>query len=120
MYVEMLRELGFDVCVVPTTLPEALQEITRDPPHLVITRIRPARFGIDLIEAMKRTPQTAAVPILALTTSITPDVTRDAWIAGADEVLLLPADVDRWRRIVHALGQRVTDSDKPVAFSRVD
>ena len=111
MYVEMLRGLGLDVCVVPTTLSEALREITRDPPHLVITRIRPARFGIDLIEAMKRTPQTSAVPTMALTTSINPDVTRDAWLAGADEVLLLPADIDRWRRIVRALAYGAADND---------
>ena len=113
MYVEMLRGSGFDVCVVPTTLPEALQEITRNPPHLVITRIRPLRFGIELIEALKRIPETAAVPTMALTTSIVPEVTRDAWIAGADEVLLLPADIDRWRRIVHALADREADHRYP-------
>jgi CheY-like chemotaxis protein len=91
MYVEMLRGRGFEVCVVPTTLADALREITRDPPHLVITRIRPWRFGIELIAAMKREPATAAVATLALTTSILPEMTRDARAAGADEVLLLPA-----------------------------
>ena len=119
MYVEMLRHSGFDVRVVPTTLPEALQEITRQPPHLVVTRIRPLRFGIELIESMKRNSATAAVPTLALTTSILPEVTRDAWIAGADEVLLLPANIDRWRRIVHALAHRVANSPAPARLESV-
>lgn len=75
---------------------EALESVAQDRPDLVLMDIR-LREGIDGIETTRRikaTPSTAAIPIVAITASVTPDDMQRALDSGCSGFIRKPIDVD--------------------------
>lgn len=80
---EILQKAGYEV-VTAGDGREALVRIAEQQPDLVVTDIEmPELDGPGLIEALKATPRTAALPVVVVST-VTTDAAADAYIAKAD------------------------------------
>ncbi len=96
MYAMSLEHQGFDVRTVTTVdVTRAAKQIRQIAPDVVLTRILPGRFGIELVTLLRRDPIMADRPLLIIT-SLTNhmNVLRDARACGATEVLLLPKSAE--------------------------
>jgi DNA-binding response OmpR family regulator len=98
---------GFALHTLPADDPaRAADEVASRQPHLVVTRILPRRFGIELIRRVRGDERTAKIPIIVLTTFPDPALHAEARALGANELLLLPVDPDdliqRARRLIDA------------------
>jgi DNA-binding response OmpR family regulator len=86
---------GFALHALPTHDAEvAARSAAEAGAHLVVTRILPGKFGISLCRALRAERRTARIPVLVLTTYPAPMLHGEAREAGADDLLLLPADPD--------------------------
>ena len=85
---------GFRTAVLPDHLATTLRHIRRLSPALIVSRIMPNRFGIDLVAAIRREPDLRSIPALLLSSYPLPRLHHEARCAGADEVLLLPVVPD--------------------------
>lgn len=91
MYAEYLRMCGFrtKVCRAPE---DAVEDATRHPPDVVVTRLRQAGplTGIGLVQRLKAHKTTENVPVVMITTSWHAEDRDAALQAGCDSYLLLP------------------------------
>lgn len=85
---------GLRVQLLPDTAAEALRRIRELRPDIVVTRMGPARFGIELVRGMRADAYAYGLPVLVLTSYSLPSLHAEARSAGADEVILLPMTPD--------------------------
>jgi DNA-binding response OmpR family regulator len=86
----LLRHHGFEVCEANDGL-EALECLRRFHPQLVVTDLMmPGMDGVELIERLRAAPETAALPILAITADSTGQAETRARRAGALDILAKP------------------------------
>ena len=83
---------------------EALECISEFRPQLVVTDLMmPVMDGVELIERLRADPETADVPVVAITADATEQAERKARAAGAVDFITkpidLPALLDRLRAI---------------------
>lgn len=70
---------------------QALQLINRDRPHLVITDIMmPKISGFDLLEAIRKNPETASIPVMMITADNQVESREKSFRMGADDFVSKP------------------------------
>lgn len=70
---------------------EALEMLTRNPPDLVITDIAmPGLDGYQLLEAIRKKPETRALPVILLTGKDSTTDVISGWNSGADYYVTKP------------------------------
>ncbi len=99
----LLRMYGFDVRET-TDGREALEAVGEFQPHLVLTDLMmPVMDGVELIRRLHNDPNTASIPVVAITADATDQADRQAREAGAMDVITkpidLPALLDRLRAL---------------------
>src|SRR5256885_12511821 len=89
LYAWSLEASGYTVIRIDSAdAVEAAATIVRLKPDVVITRIRPGTFGIDLTWILRRTDAASNIPVLALTTNIERQVHDAARAAGVNQIHL--------------------------------
>ena len=89
----LLRMHGFEVREA-TDGQEALDVLAGFRPQLVLTDLMmPVMDGIELIRRIRAAPETAAIPIVAITADATEQAERQARDAGAIDVITKPIDL---------------------------
>lgn len=101
-----LNDLGFIHLTDAEDGPEAL-ELIDSLEHLGLILVdwnMPYMTGIELIEAIRRKPGSAQVPIVMITTEIELDRVKEALLAGADEYIMKPFTLEMLRDKLNILG----------------
>jgi CheY-like chemotaxis protein len=89
----LLRMHGFEVCEA-TDGSEALRAVPEFHPQLVLTDLMmPVMDGVELIRRLHGEPQTADLPVVAITADATDQAERQARDAGAVDVITKPIDL---------------------------
>jgi CheY-like chemotaxis protein len=89
----LLRMHGYEVMEANDGL-EALACINTFRPQLVVTDLMmPVMDGVELIERLRADPETAGLPVMAITADSTEQTQRKARKAGAVEILTKPIDL---------------------------
>src|SRR4051794_38572004 len=89
----LLRMHGFDVCEA-TDGREALDRVADFRPDLVLTDLMmPIMDGVELIRRLHDDPETAHLPVVAITADATDHAERQARQAGAIDVITKPIDI---------------------------
>jgi CheY-like chemotaxis protein len=89
----LLRLYGYDVCEATDGV-EALERVPGFQPELVVTDLMMPRMGgVELIQRLRSTPETAALPIVAITADASDQVGNRACQAGAAVLLTKPVDM---------------------------
>jgi CheY-like chemotaxis protein len=101
----LLRLEGFEVKEVNDGQ-EALDSLSTFQPDLVLTDLMmPVMGGVELITKIRSDPETASIPIVAITADVTEQAERNARKAGALDVITKPIDLtallERLRVLVH-------------------
>jgi DNA-binding response OmpR family regulator len=87
-----LEAEGFEVTVVDDG-DSALREIERLLPDLVVLDVMmPGRDGFEVLRAIKRVPETAAIPVVLLTAKAADADVWEGWKSGADYYMTKPFD----------------------------
>ncbi len=99
----LLRLHGFDVCEA-TDGREALERLREFTPQLILTDLMmPVMGGVELIRHLHANPETAGLPIVAITADATAETIRNARQAGAIDFITKPIDLpsllDRLRNL---------------------
>jgi PAS domain S-box-containing protein len=86
----LLRGAGYLVSVVRDGV-EALESVRAAPPDLVVSDVMMPRMGgLQLVEALRREPRTASVPVLLLSARAGQEASIEGLEAGADDYLVKP------------------------------
>ncbi len=86
----LLRGAGHLVSVVRDGV-EALESVRAAPPDLVLSDVMMPRMGgLQLVEALRREPRTASVPVLLLSARAGQEASIEGLEAGADDYLVKP------------------------------
>jgi len=89
----VLTKAGFDV-MTAITAEEALELVAKARPHLILADIRlPGMDGLEMTRQLKANPQTADIPIVALTAFAMPGDEQKALEAGCDGYVIKPINV---------------------------
>ncbi len=89
----VLRLYGFDVREASDGR-DALEHLAEFQPQVVLTDLMmPVMDGVELIRQLHNTPETAEIPVVALTANTTDEAGESAREAGAIEVLAKPVDL---------------------------
>jgi two-component system cell cycle response regulator DivK len=89
----LLRMHGFEVCEANDGR-EALDCVAEFRPHLVLTDLMmPVMDGVELIRRLHDAPETADLPVVAITADATDQAERLARQAGAVDVVTKPIDL---------------------------
>lgn len=103
MYDQALTFMGFRVQLAVTGDPQvAADAALLTQPDIVLTRILPGVFGIELIRLLRRSDAMPNVPIVVLTSLGQPAMHNLAREAGATDVLLLPKTPEQVATALHA------------------
>ncbi|MCA1685292.1 MAG: response regulator [Planctomycetia bacterium] len=99
----LLRIHGYDVMEANDGA-EALECVSAFRPHLVMTDLMmPGMDGVELIRQLRSNPETATLPVVAITADATPQAEAQARQAGAVDFITkpidLPALLDRLRAL---------------------
>jgi len=109
---------GLEIDVVYAHDAAAAMALTEpDPPALALVAARLCRTsGLDLTEALKGDPRTAAVPVVMTTSSDEPQLSQRASLAGANSLLRLPVEnAQLMALLARALRYWITAHDQPQA-----
>jgi CheY-like chemotaxis protein len=89
----LLRLQGFDVKEAHDGQ-DALECLADFKPHLVLTDLMmPVMGGLELINRLRDSPETALVPVVAITADATRQAEAQAREAGADDFISKPVDL---------------------------
>lgn len=91
LYVEILQWAGFEVATADDGDSALEKAVTSKPEVIVLDILLPKRDGIAVLRELRRVPQTASVPIIALT-GVADAADRARIIGGFTEVLEKPCD----------------------------
>jgi two-component system sensor histidine kinase/response regulator len=94
LYVEILQWAGFDVATADDGDSALEKAVTSEPEAIVLDILLPKRDGIAVLQELRQVPQTAAVPIIALT-GVADAADRARIVGGFTEVLEKPCDPNR-------------------------
>ena len=98
----LLRREGFEV-EAATTAEEALEVVSKVRPGLVLADIRlPGMDGLEMTRRLKANPETANIPILAVTAFAMAGDEQKALEAGCDGYVTKPVDVKTFPALVRA------------------
>ena len=100
----LLRLQGFDV-MEANDGQDALACVAKFKPHLILTDLMmPVMGGLELIHRLRDLPETATVPVVAITADPSRQVEDQAREAGADDFISKPVDLpdllDRLRKLI--------------------
>ena len=99
----LLRRSGFDVCEATDGL-DALQRVSEFRPEVVLTDLMlPVMDGFELTRRLLAQPETARVPVVAITADATAQTERKAREAGALDVITKPIDMGAVIDRLHSL-----------------
>lgn len=116
MYATALTVSGVRVRVIgETDAAKVAAMIEADRPDVVIARIRPEFFGIDLTRELRARAATAAVTVVLITTYADPAIHQQARETGANTVLTLPVSPPDLIRAVHQHVNRWTPAKENVS-----
>jgi CheY-like chemotaxis protein len=89
----LLRLHGFDVMEVNDGR-EALACLCKFRPQLIVTDLMmPGMDGVELIKRLRADPETADLPVVAITAEATEQAEQRARRAGVDDILVKPIDL---------------------------
>lgn len=89
----LLRLHGFDVMEANDGR-EALACLSKFRPQMIVTDLMmPGMDGVELIERLRADPETADVPVVAITAEATEQAEQRARRAGVDDFLVKPIDL---------------------------
>ena len=91
LYVEILQWAGFDVATAGDGDSALEKAVTLEPEAIVLDILLPKRDGIAVLQELRQVPQTASVPIIALT-GVADAADRARIVGGFTEVLEKPCD----------------------------
>ena len=91
LYVEILRWAGFDVVTAGDGDSALKQAVTSVPEVILLDILLPKRDGIAVLRELRQVPQTATVPIIALT-GVADAADRARIVGGFTDVLEKPCD----------------------------
>ncbi|MBV8558180.1 MAG: response regulator [Planctomycetaceae bacterium] len=99
----LLRLHGFEVMEANNGR-EALACLSKFRPQLIVTDLTmPVMDGVVLIERLRADPETADVPVVAITAEATEQAEQRARRAGVDDFLAKPIDFNTLLDRLHAL-----------------
>ena len=102
-FVRLLRLHGFEVMEANNGR-EALACLSKFRPQLIVTDLTmPVMDGVVLIERLRADPETADVPVVAITAEATEQAEQRARRAGVDDFLAKPIDFNTLLDRLHAL-----------------
>ena len=100
----LLRKHGFEVCEA-TDGREALERVSEFHPQLVLTDLMmPVMDGFELTRRLQQRPETANLPVVAITADATEQAERSAREAGAVDVITKPVDLPALLERLQGLG----------------
>jgi CheY-like chemotaxis protein len=105
---EILRSWGYHVTVC-SSVGAAIDAARAAPPDVVLSDLGlPGRDGFDLAQTFTGDHRLAAIPLVAVTSFVSPAARRSAAHAGFVEVLTKPVDPERLQRLLaNLLGARI-------------
>ena len=99
----VLAEIGLQV-VWAVNGPDGLQKAQEIHPDLIVMDVNmPGMNGFEVVQALKRNPQHAAIPIVMLTTNDAPEAVMTGFDSGAIDYI--PKDVFAMRVLVETIRQ---------------
>lgn len=95
---------GFDTLLLPIA-DQVVPLAKEQQPDLIALDIylHGERTGLHLLRELRNTPQTANLPVIAMSSGSHPDLGKWAFEAGADVFLHRPFRVKMWRKAVNQL-----------------
>ncbi len=106
-----LQKEGYEVATA-TTGREALQQIERDQPDLVIMDVMmPEMGGFEALREMKSNPESAEIPVIMLTAKAQDADVFKGWKSGADLYLTKPFNPQELLTFVKRILQDKTKDD---------
>jgi CheY-like chemotaxis protein len=98
---QLLQREGY-CCAFAENGAEALQLVQSFQPQAILMDLRmPVLDGFEATRRLKADEQTRAIPVLALTGSTTPQDRNQAALAGVDDFLTKPINIDLLLRQLH-------------------
>ena len=91
LYVEILQWAGFDVATAGDGDSALEKAVTLEPEAILLDILLPKRDGIAVLQELRQVPQTASVPIIALT-GVADAADRARIVGGFTDVLEKPCD----------------------------
>ncbi|HEY5526073.1 MAG TPA: response regulator [Candidatus Anoxymicrobiaceae bacterium] len=99
-YRVVLDRMGYSVVVARNGI-ECLDMIDEVKPDLVILDVLlPGLSGSEVCRSIKETAKTTAIPVIAITASVSGDTRKRMSEVGADDFLLKPIDVSDLNRVI--------------------
>lgn len=99
-YRVVLDRMGYTVVVARNGL-ECLDMIDEVKPDLVILDVLlPGLSGSEVCRSIKETAKTTAIPVIAITASVSGETRKRMSEVGADDFLLKPIDVSDLNRVI--------------------
>jgi CheY-like chemotaxis protein len=99
-YRVVLDRMGYSVVIARNGL-ECLDMIDEVKPDLVILDVLlPGLSGSEVCRSIKETAKTTAIPVIAITASVSGETRRRMSEVGADDFLLKPIDVSDLNRVI--------------------
>jgi len=99
----VLKASGFELTIARDAM-QAVMMAMRNPPDAVILDIgMPGGSGLQVLERLKKSTKTNAVPVIVVTALTDPALPRKAAALGADEFFTKPIALDRLRTALDRL-----------------
>jgi CheY-like chemotaxis protein len=100
---ETLESVGLRVRIAYDG-PDGLREAIENPPALIILDVKlPSMDGFQVCRRLKRTPETAKIPVIMLTEKAGPKATMSGLRAGADDYI--PKDIFASEHLIETLNE---------------
>jgi two-component system, OmpR family, alkaline phosphatase synthesis response regulator PhoP len=98
---------------------EALAQVRSRPPDLIILDVMmPGLTGLQVLEALKDDPETAAIPVIMLTAKGDDDHIRQASRTGADVYMTKPFNPEELRTVVERMAAVLGTPENPPPLRR--
>ena len=115
LIVKLLKSRGYDAvsCLDPTNGLEQAQQL--HPDLILCDVVMPQMSGYELLESLRQTPETEAIPLMFLTSKSARRDVMEGIGLGADNYLSKPVDCDT---LLAAVAARFADFDRPTTSKK--